>query len=46
MNNEELRKKFNKYTKEQIIEGIFDFYFLENSIEKILNSIEHCVNQI
>lgn len=45
MNREQLRKKFNKYTKEQIIEGIFKTYFWENEIIKILNSIEHYVKQ-
>lgn len=45
MNREELRKKFNKYTKEQIIEGMFHTYVLENLMENILHSIEYYVNQ-
>ena len=45
MTREELRKKINKYTKEQIIEGIFNTYFSENEIKKILNSIDHHVKQ-
>lgn len=47
MENNELRKKFNKYTKAQIIEGIIDAnnYLFGNEIENILISIENYVYQ-
>lgn len=45
MNREELRKKFNKYTKEQILDGIFYIYLFNNEIETLLNKIEFCAKQ-
>ncbi|MGN1337380.1 MAG: hypothetical protein ACI4WW_02780 [Candidatus Coprovivens sp.] len=44
MNRYELKKKFNKFTKEEIIEGIFSDCYVVN-IKQILNTIENYVNQ-
>lgn len=45
MNKEKYKRIFNKYTKEQIIEGILNTYFFESEIKNLLDSIEHYVKQ-
>lgn len=39
---ENLRKEFSKYTKEEIIAGIFDAYPFEKQLKNLLTSIKYC----